>query len=122
MLEIFLTVVAAVIVGAIIVKFWRPILTCTLALVILVIYLVIFIPMLILSFPLRLYWVCASDETLEEHITRTYDKMLHEAYSKEEMSRCQKRIKSILIILKKREEKKRDKQVKNMLEESKWVL
>ena len=122
MLEKFLIAVAAVIVGAILVKFWRPILTYTLALFIIVIFGAIAIPLYILSLPLRLYWVFASDETLEEQLTRTYDKMFHEAYTTKELDRCQKHIKSILIILKKRKEKKLDKQVENMLEEAKWVL
>ena len=122
MLEIFITVVAAVIVGAILVKFWRPILAYTLALVVLIISLVICIPFYIFRPLIRLYMVCVSDETLEEHMTRTYDKMFHEASSKAEITQCQKSIKNILVILKKRKEKKDEKQVENMLEEFKWVL
>lgn len=122
MLEIFITVVAAVVVGGILLKFWRPILACTLTLGVLVISLVISIPLFILSLPVRIFMACVSDEKLEETMVRTYDEMLHEASSPEDLAKGRKTIKRIQVTLKQRKEKKNDKHVENMLEEAKWVL
>ena len=122
MFETFITVVAAVIVGAILVKFWRPILACTLYVLVFVITLVIAIPMYIIKIPAMLFLGTVSDEKLEESIVRRYDKMFHEASSKEELSKCRKDIKNFQAILKQRNEKKKDKQTESLLEEAKWVL
>ena len=122
MLEIFITVVAAVVVGAILVKFWRPILVFTLTSVVIVFALVISIPVYIIKLPAMLFLATVSDEKLEESIVRKYDQMFYEASSKEELSKCRKDIKTFLDILKHRHEKKKDKQTENLLEEAKWVL
>lgn len=122
MLEIFITVVAAVVVGGILVKFWRPILGYTLGITMFVLAFVILIPMFILSLPVRLYMVCISEEKLEEKMVRSYDKMLHEASNQEELAKCRRTIKWVQSILQQRKEKRDNKHVENLLEEAKWVL
>ena len=122
MLEIFITVVAAVVVGGILLKFWRPILAFMLTSVLLVVSLVIYIPLYIISLPAKLFVACVSDEKMEETIVRTYDDMLYEASSKEELAKGRKTIKRLQTILHQRKEKRNDKWVENMLEEAKWVL
>ena len=122
MLEIFITVVAAVVAGGIILKFWRQILVFILSLVIIAISLVICIPLYICRFIANLFLGCFSNETLEEKITQTYDVMLHVASKPQELAKGQQTIRRLLTILKKREEKKNDKYVEDMLEEAKWVL
>ena len=116
MLEIFFILLAAVVFGGILLKFWRYIL----AIIILVIYFVISIPLYILiELSTILCMACMSEEELEEKIVRSYDKMLHEASSKEELARCRKTIKRIQVILQHRKETQNDKHLEDMLEEAK---
>ena len=122
MLEIFITVVAAIVVGAILVKFWRPILGYTLTFIMFVLAIIILIPMFILSLPVRLYTVCVSEEKLEEKVVRSYDWMLHEASTQEELEKGRRTIKWAQSILRQRKEKRQEKFVKKLLEEAKWVL
>lgn len=122
MLEIFITVVVAVVAGGIILKFWRQILVFILSLVIIAISLVICMPLYICRLIENLFLGCFSNETLEEKITQAYDVMLHVASKPEELAKGQQTIRRLLTILKKREEKKNDKHVEDMLEEAKWVL
>jgi len=122
MFEIFITVVAAIVVGAIVVKFWRPILKGILIFLVIVFSLIILIPMYILSIPVRIYTSCVSDEKLQENIVCSYDHMFYEASGQEELTKDWKKIKWAGAVLKQREEKKFNKWVKNLLEEAKWVL
>lgn len=122
MLEIFITVVAAVVAGGIILKYWRPILAFTLTSAMIVVSLVIYIPLYIISLPAKLFIACVSDEKIEETIVHTYDEMFHEASSKDELAKGRKTIKRLQTILHQRKEKRNDKRVENMLEEAKWVL
>ena len=122
MLEIFITVVAAVVVGGIILEFWRPILVFTITSVVVIISLIIHIPMFIIVLLEDLSIARTSDEELEEMIVQCYDKMLHEASSKEELSKKRNTIAGLQTILQRRKKKRDDKQVAKMLEEVKWVL
>lgn len=106
MLEIFITVVAAVAVGAILVKYWRPILACLILIITIVISLVISIPVYIIKLPANLILACTSDEYLEETIVRTYDEMFYEASNHKELAKCRRAIKRMQSILRQREEKK----------------
>ena len=122
MLEIFITVVAAVVVGGIILEFWRPILVFTITSVVVIISLIIHIPMFIIVLLEDLSMSRTSNEELEEMIVQCYDKMLHEASSKEELSKKRNTIAVLQTILERRKNKRDDKQVEKMLEEVKWVL
>ena len=118
MLEIFITVVAATVVGAILVKFWRPILGYMLTIIMFVLAIVILIPMFILSLPVRLYTACLSEEKLEEKVVRSYDRMLHEVSTQKELAKCRRTIKWAQSILRQREEKRLNQYVENLLEEA----
>lgn len=78
--------------------------------------------MFIIRLQAKLYVACTSDEVLEETIVHCYDEMLYEAASKEELSKKRNTIAGAQAILKRRENRRHDKQVEKMLEEVKWVL
>ena len=122
MLEIFITVVAAVVVGGIILKFWRQIMDCLIAVITIVIALVIAIPMYIIILFAKLIQAHMSEESLEETILRTYDEMFNVASTQKEIEKGMRTIKWAQNILWQREEKKQDKVVENLLEEAKWIL
>lgn len=122
MLEIFITVVAAVVAGGIILKFWRQILDCMIAVITIVSALVIAIPMYIIVLFAKLIQAHMSEESLEETILRTYDEMLNVASTQKEIEKGMRTIKCAKNILRQREEKKKDKFVEDLLEEAKWVL
>ena len=122
MLKIFITVVAAVVTGGIILKFWRQILYCIIAIITILIAMVVAIPMYIIVLVAKLIQAHMSEESLEETILRTYDEILNVAYTQTEIEKGMRTIKWAENILRQREEKKQDKFVENLLEEYKWVL
>ena len=122
MFKIFIAVLAAIIIGAILIKFRRPILKGILIFLVIVFSLIILIPMCILSIPVRIYASCVSDEKLQEKMVRTYDHMFYEASDQQELVKDCKKIKWLEAVFKQRKEKRERKQREELLEEVKWVL
>lgn len=118
MLELFLTIVAAILVGAMLSKFWREILTG-----IVVVFSIFFsVVLYILTIPLRIIAAVVSRFTSEEQLIKQYDKIFFEADSMYEVAIINRKVKNIQLILKQKAEREKNKELMKQLDEAKWVL
>lgn len=119
--KIFLIVVLAILTAALILKFWRNILNVF----ILVGAAFISIILIVLLLPIDIVLKCCgyySEERLQRKIVEQYDAIFFSVTSRKDLQRKIKAItkfeKTFYLI----KEKKREKEIKKMLNECKWTL
>lgn len=118
MLKIFITVVLAVFVGGILVKYWKEILS----LIAMVIAIVLAIVVGIIVLPLDIVTSNISDDTLEKMRIRNYDRIFYEVSSIKHVKKYEKKIRNYTKTLQARKEERQEKEVKKILKEAKWLL
>lgn len=118
MLQIFVTVVLAVIAGGILLKFWKEIL----GVIVLIISVSLYVVLSILELPIKIIMAFFPNMQSEKRIIRAYDKIFFEARNMKEVVRISRKIQKIHTFLKKQEEKKQNKKVIRVLNDAKWVL
>ncbi len=115
MFKIFIAALLGVIVGWILLKFWREIFAVIISICIIAFSIVLSI----VTFPVRIIMSFGSDE---KKLVREYDKIFFEARNKKQIKACNKRIKRIETILKRHKDKKQEKDMIEMLNKAKWTI
>lgn len=118
MLKIFITVVIAVFVGGILLKYWKGIFNIV-ASVILTFLLGI---LLVLDIPFRIIRVFMPSCNCERKLIREYDRVFCELNGMKAVSRANRNIKNIESTLTKQIEKRKNRELMKLLNEAKWVI
>lgn len=119
--KIFLVVVLAVLVAAIIIKFWREILD----LIEVVVIIVLSVVLAIILLPIGIVLNCCgyySEERLQRKIVEKYDAMFFSTRSKKDLRKKMKAVRKLERTLQEIKEKKENRKIEKMLDECKWTL
>ena len=115
MFKIFIAVLLGVIVGGVLLKFWREIFAVVISICIIAFSIVLSI----ITLPIRIIMSFGSDD---KKLVREYDRIFFEAKDKKQIKACNKRIKRIETILKRRKDKEMEKSFIKMLNKAKWAI
>lgn len=119
--KIFLVVVLAVLVAAIIIKFWREIFNST----VVVVAIVLGIVLTIILLPIDIALNCCgyySEERLQRKIIEQYDAMFFSTRSKKDLKKRMNKVRKLERTLQEVKGKKKDREIEKMLDECKWTL
>lgn len=124
LLQFFLIVVLAVVVGGMVLKFWRYIVG-TIVMLIAIIISVIGVILAILLSPIDIILkFCGyyDEERLQVKIVKQYDSIFYSNTSKRMLGKRLKRLSILQKRLHQVQEKKKDKEIKKILKKCKWIL